>query len=132
MKKLLVAASVLALTACSTPSEPQLSINPEPVIAAQPLIQGKSMNLDSRDLRTAQFIAVVDSGRENVQPLHTTENLRTTLEDALSRQLQAQGYTIAKDSNGTLRLDILILYAWLVGKSPMPPPAGLAHRPCGR
>ncbi|MDV5171209.1 YajG family lipoprotein [Photobacterium rosenbergii] len=107
MKKLLVAASVLALTACSSPSEPQLSIHPEPVIASQPMVHGKSMNLDSRDLRTAQFIAVVDSGRENVQPLHSNENLRATLEDALLRQLTAQGYTITEDSEGTMRLDIL-------------------------
>lgn len=107
MKKLLLAASVFALTACSTPSEPQLTLTPQPVIAAQPVVQGKALALDSRDLRTAQFIAVVDSGRENVQPLHSTQNLRITLEQALSRQLASQGYTITADSQGTLRLDVL-------------------------
>ncbi|KLV05943.1 lipoprotein [Photobacterium aquae] len=107
MKKLLVAASVFALTACSTPSEPQLTLTPQPVIAAQPSVNGKTLSLNSRDLRTAQFIAVVDSGRENVQPLHSSQNLRTTLEDALNRQLSAQGYTISADSKDTLRLDIL-------------------------
>lgn len=107
MKKLLVAASVLALTACSAPSEPQLTITPEPVISSQPTAHGQSLSLDSRDLRTAQFIAVVDSGRQNVQPLHATQNLRVTLEDALSRQLSAQGYKITENSKGTVRLDIL-------------------------
>ncbi|MGF1680496.1 YajG family lipoprotein [Photobacterium minamisatsumaniensis] len=107
MKKLLVAASVLALTACSAPSEPQLTIAPEPVIAAQPIANGQAISIDSRDLRTAQFIAVVDSGRQSVQPLHATQNLRVTLEEALSRQLSAQGYNVTEKSNGTLRLDIL-------------------------
>ncbi|PSW19622.1 hypothetical protein C9I98_11980 [Photobacterium sanctipauli] len=107
MKKLLLAASVLALTACSAPSEPQLTISPEPVIAAQPVANGQPVSIDSRDLRTAQFVAVVDSGRQNVQPIHATQNLRVTLEDALTRQLSAQGYRVTEDSEGTLRLDIL-------------------------
>ena len=107
MKKFLIAASVLALTACSAPSEPQLTIAPSPVIAAQPTANGQALSLESRDLRTAQFIAVVDSGRENVQPLHATQNLRITLEEALSRQLRSQGYTVTEESQGTLRLDIL-------------------------
>lgn len=107
MKKLLIAASVLALTACSAPSEPQLTIAPTPVIAAQPTTSGKSVSLESRDLRTAQFVAVVDSGHQNVQPLHATQNLRVTLEEALSRQLSSQGYAVTEDSKGTLRLDIL-------------------------
>lgn len=107
MKKLFIAATVLALTACSAPSEPQLTIAPTPVIAKQPTASGQALSLESRDLRTAQFIAVVDSGRQNVQPLHATQNLRITLEEALSRQLRAQGYTLTQDSKGTLRLDIL-------------------------
>lgn len=107
MKKLLIAATVMALTACSAPSEPQLTLNPTPVIAQQPATAGKALSLESRDLRTAQFVAVVDSGRQNVQPLHATQNLRITLEEALSRQLNAQGYKITQDSQGNMRLDIL-------------------------
>ncbi|MGF1730348.1 hypothetical protein BIT28_18200 [Photobacterium proteolyticum] len=107
MKKLFVAATVLALTACTAPSEPQLTIAPTPVVSTQANAQGKSLSLESRDLRTAQFIAVVDSGRQNVQPLHATQNLRVTLEQALSRQLRSQGYAITQDSQGTMRLDIL-------------------------
>lgn len=107
MKKLLIAATVMALTACSAPSEPQLTLSPTPVIAQQPATSGKTLNLESRDLRTAQFVAVVDSGRQNVQPLHATQNLRITLEDALSRQLSSQGYSISQDGKGTMRLDIL-------------------------
>ena len=107
MKKLLIAASVLALTACSAPSEPQLTIAPSPVIATQPTANGQAISLESRDLRTAQFVAVVDSGRENVQPLHATQNLRVVLEQALSSQLSSQGYNVTEESQGTLRLDIL-------------------------
>lgn len=106
-EKVFLAASVFALTACSTPSEPQLSLSPAPVIAAQPTANGQALHLESRDLRTAQFIAVVDSGRQNVQPLHTTQNLRITLENALSRQLQSQGYKLTEGTQDTMRLDIL-------------------------
>lgn len=107
MKKFLLAVSVLVLTACSAPSEPQLSLDPIPVIASQITANGLSLSLESRDLRTAQFIAVVDNGRQNVQPLHARQNLRVTLEDALSRQLRSQGYLITEDTKGKLRLDIL-------------------------
>ncbi|MFC1503230.1 YajG family lipoprotein [Pseudomonadota bacterium] len=107
MKKFLLAASVLALTACSAPSDPQLSLAPTPVIASQATAHGQSLSLESRDLRTAQFIAVVDSGRKNVQPLHANQNLRVTLEDALSRQLRSQGYLITEETEGKVRLDIL-------------------------
>lgn len=107
MKKFFLAASVFALTACSAPSEPQLTLAPTPVIATQPTANGLALDLESRDLRTAQFIAVVDSGRQNVQPLHATQNLRVTLEDALARQLQSQGYKLTDDTQDKLRLDIL-------------------------
>lgn len=63
--------------------------------------------LESRDLRTAQFVAVVDNGRKDVQPIHATSNLRLLLEDALSLQLKSQGYRIVDKSNQTLRLDLL-------------------------
>ncbi|KMV31301.1 YajG family lipoprotein [Photobacterium swingsii] len=107
MKKFLLVASVLALSACSAPQAPQLTLAPTPVIATQASVNGTHVNLTSQDLRPAQFIAVVDTGRQNVEPIHASQNLRVTLEDALARQLTAQGYKLDKNSKGTLRLDIL-------------------------
>lgn len=107
MKKLLLAASIMALTSCSAPTEPQLNINPEPVLASQPVVKGKALAVDSRDLRPAQFVAVVDNGEKSVQPLHAKQNLRLVMQDALTRQFGAQGYTIDNQSQSKLRLDIL-------------------------
>lgn len=108
MKKLLlVSGLVLGLSACSAPQAPQLTIAPQPAMISTPTGQGKSLTLDSRDLRTAQFVAVVDNGRKNVQPIQSSSNVRIALEEALTRQLNAQGYRIAADSKGKLRMDLL-------------------------
>lgn len=108
MKKLLlVSGLVLGLSACSTPREPQLTIAPQPAVAAVATGQGKAVTVDSRDLRTAQFVAVVDNGRKNVQPIQATSNVRIALEEALTRQLNSQGYKIVADSKGKLRMDLL-------------------------
>lgn len=107
MKPLVFAAALLTLTACTTPTDTQLHLLPTPALAAQPSVQGLHLNLESRDLRTAQFVAVIDNGDKNVHPLHARENLRQTLQTALSRQLESQGIQIDHDSQSTLRLDIL-------------------------
>lgn len=97
----------MGITACSAPREAQLTIAPQPSMSSVPVTNNIPLNLESRDLRTAQFVAVVDSGRKDVQPIHSTSNLRLVLEDVLSRQLNSQGYTIVKDSDQTLRIDLL-------------------------
>ncbi|MEI8595003.1 YajG family lipoprotein [Photobacterium sp. SP02] len=107
MKPFIFAVSLLALTACTAPTDSQLSIQPSPSLAKQPDLEGQSLTLESRDLRTAQFVAVVDNGDQNVHPLHAKENLRLTLQDALSRQLSSQGVQIGHESQNTMRLDIL-------------------------
>ncbi|PKF51812.1 YajG family lipoprotein [Enterovibrio nigricans] len=108
MKKLLlITGLVLGLSACSTPREPQLTIAPNPTISNVPIAQGKSLSVESRDLRTAQFVAVVDNGRKNVQPIQATSNVRVVLENALSRQLSSQGYKVGTDSPNKVRLDLL-------------------------
>lgn len=108
MKKLFITtAMILALGACSSPQQAQLTIAPQPVISPTPLVKSTPLMLGSRDLRTAQFVAVVDNGREEVIPLHATTNLRISLEEALSRQLISQGFQMVSKSHTKLRLDLL-------------------------
>lgn len=107
MKKLIIAAAVLVLAGCSTPREPQLTIAPSPASSNQQQVNNLPVVVKSKDLRTAQFVAVIDSGRSNVKPLHASQNLRVVLEDTLSRQLSAQGFRVVANGPGMLRLDIL-------------------------
>ncbi|MGR6860976.1 YajG family lipoprotein [uncultured Aliivibrio sp.] len=107
MKKAIIALSALFLAACSAPSDPQLDIQPVASSSAHQIVDGVKLTLDSSDLRTAQYVAVIDNGRQNVQPIHAKQNLRVTLEDALATQLTTQGFIITVDSDNTLRLDII-------------------------
>ncbi|MDO6705272.1 YajG family lipoprotein [Photobacterium sp. 1_MG-2023] len=107
MRPLLLALSMLALTACTAPTDMQLSLQPTPALSSQASMQGLNLNLESRDLRTAQFVAVIDNGDKNVHPLHATENLRLTLQNALTRQLESQGVQVGPESQSTMRMDIL-------------------------
>lgn len=107
MKKLILASALILLAGCSSPREPQLTIAPAPAMATKQVVQGTPVMVESRDLRTAQFVAVIDSGRSNVQPLHATQNLRVVMEDTLSRQLTSQGFRVVANGRGKLRLDIL-------------------------
>ena len=107
MKKAIIAISALFLAACSAPSDPQLDIKPVASSNAHQIVENIKLTLDSSDLRTAQYVAVIDNGRQNVQPIHAKQNLRVTLEDALSTQLKNQGFIVTVDSDNTLRLDII-------------------------
>lgn len=108
MKKiLLLSGLIIGISGCSAPKETQLSITPEPTIFSIPVTTNTPLMLKSRDLRTAQFVALIDTGRKDVRPIHATTNLRVALEEALSRQLKAQGYLVNNDSTLTLRLDLL-------------------------
>ncbi|WP_150137622.1 YajG family lipoprotein [Candidatus Enterovibrio escicola] len=104
---LLVSGLVFGLNACSTPPVYPITIAPQPTISSAPVAQNKSVMVDSRDLRTAQFVAFVDNGRENVQPIHATSNILDVLEDVLIRQLNSQGFYVNTDGIGKLRLDLL-------------------------
>ena len=42
MKKLVLAASVALLAACSAPQQPQLNLMPETTLSTNPIVQGKS------------------------------------------------------------------------------------------
>ncbi|WP_276201997.1 YajG family lipoprotein [Salinivibrio socompensis] len=109
MKKLIIAAVVLVLAGCSTPREPQLTIAPSPASSNQQQVNNLPVVVKSKDLRTAQFVAVIDSGRSNVKPLHASQNLRVVLEDTLSRQLSSQGFRVVANGPGCYASTFLML-----------------------
>jgi uncharacterized lipoprotein len=60
----------------------------------------------SKDVRTAQYVAAVDNGHSRVEPLHTKQNLRITLDKVLNEQFQSQGFSIVDNSDNTVTLTI--------------------------
>ncbi|CAH0532950.1 hypothetical protein VST7929_00799 [Vibrio stylophorae] len=105
--KLLAAAALLTLTGCATPVETQLTLAPKAVPSSIVAPSGSEINITSRDLRSAQFVAIVDSGRDRVKPVQSQQNLRVLLEDVITDQLRAQGYTADISSPVSLRIDIM-------------------------
>ncbi|MGR5350820.1 YajG family lipoprotein [Vibrio sp. DNB22_19_2] len=106
MKKLVLAASVALLAACSAPQQPQLNLMPETTLSTNPIVQGKTYSLTSKDLRAAQYVALVDNGRSNILPLHAKQSLRISLEEALEQQLSSQGFHSDLNSNNAIELEI--------------------------
>ncbi|USD64706.1 YajG family lipoprotein [Vibrio sp. SCSIO 43136] len=108
MRKLIIAASILMLAACVSPQqkEEQIDINPQPALSNSQLVDGVNFTLKSKDLRTAQYVALVQSGRKSTQPIHARQNLRVAIETALYEQLVSQGFQMMVNSNNTLTIDI--------------------------
>ncbi|PMM39716.1 YajG family lipoprotein [Vibrio splendidus] len=106
MKKLILAASIMALTACSAPQQEQINVMPEASLSSSNLVQGKTYTLTSKDVRAAQYVALVDSGRSNIQPIHAKQNMRISLEDALAKQLESQGFRASVNSENSIVLEI--------------------------
>ncbi|WP_029852127.1 YajG family lipoprotein [Vibrio parahaemolyticus] len=106
MKKLLLAASVALLAACSAPQQPQLNLMPESTLSTNPIVQGKTYSLTSKDVRAAQYVALVDNGRSNILPLHAKQNLRIALEEALEKQFSSQGFHSDLNSNNAIELNV--------------------------
>ncbi len=106
MKKLVLAASVALLAACSAPQQPQLNLMPDSTLSTNPIVQGKTYSLTSKDTRASQYVALVDNGRSNIQPLHAKQNLRITLEQALEQQFSSQGFHSDLNSNNVVELTV--------------------------
>ncbi|GEM74034.1 YajG family lipoprotein [Vibrio sagamiensis] len=106
MKKILMAASVALLTACSAPQQTQLNLMLETTLSSHPIVQGKTYHLTSKDVRPAQYVALVDNGRANILPLHAKQNLRISIEEALAKQLSSQGFQSDLNSSNKLKLII--------------------------
>ncbi len=106
MKKLVLAASVALLAACSSPQQTQLNLMPESTLSTNPIVQGKTYSLTSKDTRASQYVALVDNGRSNTLPLHAKQNLRMTLEQALEQQFSSQGFHSDVNSNNSIDLEV--------------------------
>ncbi len=108
MKKLILIPFVLmGLSACSSSPEPQLNISLKPTLAPIPLTQNQTLKLMSDDLRTAQFVAIIDNGDKEVQPIHSRSNLRGIVEGALKQQFASQGFQVNDESERTVRIELL-------------------------
>lgn len=106
MKKLVLAASVVLLAACAGPQQEQINFAPTAATSAAKLVEGKSMSLSSQDVRTAQYVALLDNGRANITPVHTKQNVRIGIENALVNQFSAQGYRVTVNSKNALKVEV--------------------------
>ncbi|EEO02899.1 YajG family lipoprotein [Vibrio cholerae] len=106
MKKLVLAASIALLTACSAPQQSQINVNPQAALSQNAIVNNSSFSLVSKDVRSAQYVALVDSGRNNIEPIHPRHNVRITLENALAEQFGSQGFRLSVNSENTITLEI--------------------------
>ncbi|HFG2126661.1 TPA: YajG family lipoprotein [Vibrio cholerae] len=106
MKKLVLAASIALLTACSAPQQSQINVNPQAALSKNAIVNNSSFSLVSKDVRSAQYVALVDSGRNNIEPIHPRQNVRITLENALAEQFGSQGFRLSVNSENTITLEI--------------------------
>ncbi|EHE6947438.1 hypothetical protein DLR65_08935 [Vibrio tarriae] len=106
MKKLVLAASIALLTACSAPQQSQINVNPQAALSPNAIVNNSSFSLVSKDVRSAQYVALVDSGRNNIEPIHPRQNVRITLENALAEQFGSQGFRLSVNSENTITLEI--------------------------
>ena len=106
MRKLVLAASMALLTACSAPQQEQLNFAPMAELSNSNIVDGSTFSLTSKDVRSAQYVALVDSGRSNIEPIHAKQNVRITLENALVEQFQSQGFRSSVSSDNTVELEV--------------------------
>ncbi|CAH0526723.1 YajG family lipoprotein [Vibrio hippocampi] len=106
MKKLFLAASVVLLAACASPQKEQINFIPTAATSAAKMVEGKSISLSSQDVRAAQYVALLDNGRNTITPVHTRQNVRIGIENALVNQFSSQGYQVTVNSANSLKVVI--------------------------
>ncbi|SHE86099.1 YajG family lipoprotein [Vibrio gazogenes] len=106
MKKLVIAATVALLAACSGPQQQQINFAPQPALSQSDIVKGKTFTLMSKDVRTSQYVALVDSGRAHIEPVHARQNVRIAIENALSQQFSSQGFTTSVNSENSVTVEI--------------------------
>lgn len=106
MRKLVLAASMALLTACAAPQQEQLNFMPKAVVSNGDLVNGSTFTMTSKDVRSAQYVALVDSGRSNIEPIHSKQNVRISIENALLEQFQSQGFRSTVNSENSLEVEI--------------------------
>ena len=105
MRKLVLAASVALLTACASPQQEQLNFMPQPVLSNSNLVQNANFTLTSKDVRSAQYVALIDSGRSNIEPIHSRQNVRISIENALLEQFNP-GFNTTVNSENSVSVEI--------------------------
>lgn len=106
MRKLVLAASMALLTACSAPQHEQLNFMPQPVLSNNDIVQNASFTLTSKDVRSAQYVALIDSGRSNIEPIHSKQNVRIAIENALLEQFKSQGFRSTVNSENSVKVEV--------------------------
>ncbi|WPC74713.1 YajG family lipoprotein [Vibrio porteresiae] len=106
MKKLVLAASIALLTACAAPQQEQVNFMPKAVISNSDIVKNASFTLTSKDVRSAQYVALVDSGRNHIEPIHANQNVRIALENALAEQFGSQGFTVTVNSENSMTVEV--------------------------
>ncbi len=109
MKLAVIGWTIALMAGCaSSPQQGELvNLAPTSTLSSQKVADGLAFTLASQDVRTAQYIAVVNTGQEQVLPLHAKQNVRKTFETALYQQMFSQGFKMTVNSNNTLTLRIL-------------------------
>ncbi|OEF26301.1 YajG family lipoprotein [Vibrio rumoiensis] len=109
MKKLVMLFTALALTACASVSQDDLiNLTPSSTLSSSKVVDGLAFTLTSQDVRNAQFIAIIkEDGQEQVQPLHAKQNVRKAYEAAVYQQLFSQGFTITRNSNNIVNVQVV-------------------------
>ncbi|WP_086983259.1 YajG family lipoprotein [Vibrio aphrogenes] len=120
MKKWLLLCTALLLTACASVSQNDLvNLTPSSTLSSSKVADGLAFTLTSQDVRNAQFIAVIkQEGQEQVQPMHAKQNVRKAYEAAVYQQFFSQGFTMTKNSNNIVNLQVVDALA-TVTQSPM-------------
>ncbi|MDF9389359.1 hypothetical protein EXZ60_11010 [Vibrio sp. 1151_11] len=106
MKKLVLAASIALLTACAAPQQQQINFMPTATTSQNTVVNNKAFTLVSKDVRSAQYVALVDSGRSNIEPIHAKQNVRIAVENALAEQFSSQGYRLTVNSENNITAEI--------------------------
>ncbi|MCK6262552.1 YajG family lipoprotein [Vibrio sp. ZSDE26] len=106
MRKLVLAASVALLAACSAPQQEQINFKPKAALSSSDLVQGTTYTLTSKDIRSAQYVALVDSGRSNIEPIHARQNVRIALENVFADQFASQGFQNTVNSENSVEIEI--------------------------
>jgi uncharacterized lipoprotein len=94
------------LTACSAPQQEQINFMPKAVLSNSDIVQDASFTLTSKDMRSAQYVALVDSGRSNIEPIHSKQNVRISIENALLDQFKSQGFRSTVNSENSVEVEV--------------------------
>ncbi len=108
IKTSFLALVTLLLSACaSQPTAlPTIPLTPTLTLTHQSLNVSEPMQLQVNDFRQLKYIAIVDSGRNNVDAYQSRQPLTEVFLRALSQQLQSQGVKLVSQSSNKMTIAI--------------------------